>query len=154
MYRNFKTQAKKDVHKCVRLPRGMAHDGIGWRLSASDSVGSMCMYSQMEILDSRCGVVRRLSYTMVFKFCNEFLELSQMGAIMVAFMQNCVWGQGKGLALGYVTLCSWRREGVIELQRDDNLKGYVLLNCYIMVEPAKKYFFFFLMRRETICIFI
>lgn len=47
---------------------------------------------------------------MVFKFCNEFLELNQFGAIMVAFMENCLWAMGGvdslGLALGYMPLGS------------------------------------------------
>lgn len=29
-----------------------------------------------------------------FKFCNEFLELNQIGAIMVAFRKNCIWATG------------------------------------------------------------
>lgn len=31
---------------------------------------------------------------MVFKFCDEFLELKQIGAIMGAFMKNCLWAMG------------------------------------------------------------
>lgn len=47
---------------------------------------------------------------MVFKFCNEFLELNLIGAIVVAFVENCIWAMGGvnslDLALGYVPLGS------------------------------------------------
>lgn len=52
-------------------------------IHAFESVESTCIYSQREMLEARDVTVERRSYTMVFKFCNEFLELNQIGAIML-----------------------------------------------------------------------
>ena len=31
---------------------------------------------------------------MVHKFCNEFLELKQIGGVMAVFEKNCLWAMG------------------------------------------------------------